>query len=149
MGIKTDLTNALLLAMKDKNEVLKNALRLALSSIKLAEVEKGAELDDISIYSILHKEIKTREETIAEAIKAEREEMIKPLNKEIDELKKFLPAEISDDELTDIIKNVISELNAESIKHMGKVMKIVIDRIQGHASNDQIGKKVRNLLSPD
>jgi len=149
MGIKTDLTNALLLAMKDKNEVLKNALRLALSSIKLAEVEKGAELDDISIYSILHKEIKTREETIAEAIKAEREEMIKPLNKEIDELKKFLPAEISDDELTDIIKNVISELNAESIKHMGKVMKIVIDRIQGRASNDQIGKKVRNLLSPD
>ena len=146
MGAKTDLTDALHSAIKEKKDTSKNAIRLALSSIKLAEIEKGEDLEDVEIFSILHKEIKTREETITEAVKAGREGMIVPLDKEIKVLKEFLPSELSDDELTEEINKVISNLNATTIKQMGMVMKVVIENIQGHASNDRISKMTKSLL---
>ena len=152
MGVKTDLTNALRSAMKEKDDTSKNAIRLALSAIKLAETEKGIEknqeLDDVKIFSILQKEIKIREETISEAEKAEREGMVGPLIKEIKVLKGFLPPELTDDELIEEISKVISDLNATSIKQMGMVMKAVIENVQGRASNDRIGKITRSLLQP-
>ena len=152
MGVKTDLTDALRSAMKEKDDTSKNAIRLALSAIKLAETEKGIEknqeLDDVKIFSILQKEIKIREETISEAEKAEREGMVEPLIKEIKVLKGFLPPELTDDELTEEISKVISDLNATSIKQMGMVMKAVIENVQGRASNDRIGKITRSLLQP-
>ena len=152
MGVKTDLTDALRSAMKEKDDTSKNAIRLALSAIKLAETEKGVEkkpeLDDVKIFSILQKEIKIREETIAEALKADREKMVKPLINEIKVLKGFLPPELTDDELTEEIKKVISNLNANTIKQMGMVMKAVIENVQGRAPNDRISKITRSLLLP-
>ena len=150
MGVKTDLTDALRSAMKEKDDTSKNAIRLALSAIKLAETEKGVEkkpeLDDVKIFSILQKEIKIREETIAEALKADREKMVKPLINEIKVLKGFLPPELTDDELTEEIKKVISNLNATTIKQMGMVMKAVIENVRGRASNDRISKITKSLL---
>ena len=152
MGVKTDLTDALRSAIKEKDDTSKNAIRLALSAIKLTETEKGIEknqeLDDVKIFSILQKEIKIREETISEAEKAEREGMVGPLIKEIKVLKGFLPPELTDDELTEEISKVISDLNATSIKQIGMVMKAVIENVQGRASNDRIGKITRSLLQP-
>jgi len=152
MGVKEDLINSLHSAMKEKNINRKNAIRLALSAIKLAETEKGVEkdtkLDDVKIFSILQKEIKIREETIAEAVKADREEMIEPLQNEIEILKEFLPSVLTENELMEEINQVISELNATTIKQMGLVMKTVIENVQGRASNDKISKIVRDLLSP-
>ena len=152
MGVKTDLTNALRSAIKEKDDTSKNAIRLALSAIKLSETEKGIEknpeLDDVKIFSILQKEIKIREETIAEALKADREGMVEPLINEIKVLKGFLPPELTDDELTEEIKKVISNLNATTIKQMGMVMKAVIENVQGRAPNDRISKITRSLLLP-
>ena len=152
MGVKTDLTDALRSAIKEKDDTSKNAIRLALSAIKLAEtekcIEKNPELDDVKIFSILQKEIKIREETIAEAVKADREGMVEPLKNEIKVIEGFLPPRLTDDELIEEINNVISNSNATTIKHMGMVMKTVIENTQGRASNDRISKIVRNLLSP-
>ena len=152
MGVKEDLINSLHSAMKEKNINRKNAIRLALSAIKQAETEKGLEkdtkLDDVKIFSILQKEIKIREETISDAVKADREEMIEPLQNEIEILKEFLPSELTENELMEEINQVISELNATTIKQMGQVMKTVIENVQGRASNDKISKIVRDLLSP-
>ena len=64
MGVKTDLIDALHTAIKENNHTSKNTVRLALSSIKLTEIEKGEDLDDVEIFSILRKEIKTREQSI-------------------------------------------------------------------------------------
>ena len=152
MGVKEDLINSLHSAMKEKNNTRKNAIRLALSAIKLVETEKGiekdTELDQVKIFNILQKEIKIKEETIAEAVKADRKGMIKPLKDEIKVLIEFLPSELTKKELTEEINKVISELNATTIKQMGLVMKTVIENVQGRASNDKISKIVRNLLSP-
>ena len=136
MSIKIELEKTLLSAMKQKDVVRKNALRMALSAIKLAEVEAGKELDDPTIFSIMQKEIKTREETIAEAVKANRLEMVAPLEAEIAVLKEYLPKELSDDELVAMVKNIVTDLNAKTMKEMGLVMKSVIQESQGKASNE-------------
>ena len=147
MNIKEQLTIALKIAMKEQNEIRRNVIRMALSSIKLAEVEKGSELDDARLLAIMQKELKTREETIAEAEKAIRPEMIIALNHEINVIKEFLPAEISDEEIEKIIEQVISETKADSIKQMGLVMKLSIERVAGRASNDRLSKIIKEKLS--
>ena len=139
--------DALHSAIKGNDAISKTAIRLALSSIKRAEVDNGEELDELSIFSILQKEIKTRDETISEAEKAGRQEMIKTLNKEIAIIQRFLPAELDDLELTKIVDSVIAEENASSIKQMGLVMKIVIEKVQGKASNDRISQIVKSKLT--
>ncbi len=147
MGIKEELEKSLLSAMKVKDETRKNALRMALSSIKLAEIESGKKLDDPSIFSILQKEIKTREETIAEAEKANRPDMIPQLKEDILILKEYLPGELTDSELSALVKKTITDLEAKTIKEMGLVMKSVIEQAQGKASNDRISKVVREELT--
>ena len=147
MNIKEQLTIALKTAMKEQNEIRRNVIRMALSSIKLAEVEKGSEIDDARLLAIMQKELKTREETIAEAEKANRPEMITTLKNEIEVIKEFLPTEISDDEIEMIIEQVISDTKADSIKQMGLVMKEAIERIAGRASNDRLSKIIKEKLS--
>lgn len=146
MTLKHELEKSLLQAMKSKDGVRKNAIRMAISSIKLAEVENGGELEDVAIFGIIQKEIKTREETIAEAEKAGRPDMIPQNKAEIEILKDYLPKELSDEELTDLIKRIIDETGASSIKEMGIVMKVSIQEVQGRASNDRISKLVREIL---
>jgi len=147
MNIKEQLTNNLKSAMKQQDKIRMKVIRMVLSSIKLAEVEKGEELDSLRLLAILQKEVKTREETIAEAEKAGRPEMISELEQEIDVIKGYLPKEMDDDELETIIDQVISELNANSIKQMGQVIKEVISRVAGRAANDRISMIVKTRLS--
>ena len=147
MSLKKTLEDALKQAMKNKDNVKRNALRLCLSTIKLAEVDTGKPLDDTAIMAILQKEIKTKGETISEAEKAGRNEMIAPIQAEIDYLKEFLPKALSDEELKSLVDGVISETGASSIKEMGKVMKMAIEKVAGRAANDRISKMVREVLS--
>lgn len=147
MALKKELENELLKAMKSKDEVRRNTLRMAISSIKLAEVDSGGELDDSTVFGIMQKEIKIREETIAEAEKAERSEMIAPLEAEIRILKEYLPKEMSDEELTDLVKKIIAETGASTMKEMGLVMKNAIQEVQGKAANERISKTIRELLA--
>ena len=149
MSLKNTLEDALKQAMRDKDGMKRNALRLALSTIKLAEVEAGKPLEDLAIFAILQKEIKTKEETIAEAKKADRPEMAKPIMEEIEYLKGFLPKELSDEELTDLVKGVIAETGASSIKEMGMVMKTAIEKASGRAANNRISKAARDLLAAE
>lgn len=147
MNIKEQLTTDLKSAMKQQDKIRMKVIRMVLSSIKLAEVEKGEELDSLRLLAILQKEVKTREETIAEAEKAGRPEMISELEQEIDVIKEYLPIEMDDDELEKIIDQVISELNANSIKQMGQVIKEVISRVAGRAANDRISTIIKTRLS--
>lgn len=147
MSLKNLLEQELLKSMKTKDEVRRNALRLAISSIKLVEIEIGGELDDTTTFGILQKEIKIREETIAEAEKAGRLEMIPPVQAEIAIIKEYLPKEMSDEELSIIIKKIISDTGASSMKEMGLIIKNAIQAVQGKAANDRISRKVRELLA--
>ena len=148
MQTKQALENALKDAMRERDEVRRRTLRMALASIKMTEIEKGAALDDASIAAILHKEIKIRREAIQDAEKANRPDLIQDAQAEIAVLESFLPKGLSDDELRQIILQAIRESNASGPADRGKVMKAVMPLIQGRAPNDKVSNMVRNALQP-
>lgn len=146
MEKKQEIQKALTTAMKAQDEDTKRTLRLVMSSIKLAEVEQGGEIDDARILSLLQKEVKTREDTIEEAKKANRDDLIEAAKKEIAILNKFLPNQMSEDELKKLAQDVIEEMDASGMQDMGKVMKQLMSRLQGRASGQEASNIVRNLL---
>src|SRR5512137_2567400 len=96
-------------AMRTKNEVEKRTLRMILSTAKLAEVEKRAPLDEAGLLAVLQKEVKTRQEAIADAEKAGRPELAADSNAELELIKTFLPAALTPAELEAIIRAAIQE----------------------------------------
>jgi len=146
MDKKIELQKALTTAMKAKDEDTKRTLRLVMSSIKLAEVETGGEIEESKILNILQKEVKTREDSIEEAKSAGREDLISASVKEITILNKFLPQQMSPDELQQLASKIIEQTGAQSIRDMGEVMKILIPNLEGRASGQEASKVVRDLL---
>ncbi len=146
MNKKQEIQKALTAAMKARDEDTKRTLRLVMSSIKLAEVEAGGELDDERILGILQKEVKTREDTIEETKKAGREDLVKAAEAEMAILNKFLPQQMTDEELKSLAKEVIDETGATGMKDMGEVMKFLMPKLQGRASGSDASKAVREIL---
>jgi uncharacterized protein YqeY len=146
MDLKTTLQSDLKDAMRNGEATRKSTLRMALSAIKLAEVEKGAHMDEAAYLAIVQKEIKARHEAIADAEKANRPELISQAEEEIKILQGYLPAALSQEELENLVKAAITEAGAASIREMGQVMKILIPRLQGRATGEQASQVVRKLL---
>jgi hypothetical protein len=146
MNKKQEIQKALTAAMKAKDEDTKRTLRLAMSTIKLAEVEEGGEIDDSRILSILQKEVKTRDDSIEEAKQAGREDLIKTAEREIQILNQFLPKQMTADELRKLAIEVIKETSAESMRDMGQIMKTLMPKLEGRASGQDASKVVRELL---
>jgi uncharacterized protein YqeY len=146
MDKKQEIQTALTAAMKARDEDTKRTLRLVMAAVKLAEVETGQELDDARILSILQKEVKTREDMIAEANKAGRDDLRQAAERELDILGQFLPKQMSADELAALAKSAIEEAGATEMKDMGKVMGLLIPRLEGRASGQDASKAVRELL---
>jgi uncharacterized protein YqeY len=110
MSLKTELENSLKQALRSGDEVRKRVIRMALAAIKLSEVEKGKSLDDAMVISVLQKELKAREETIAEAEKAGRTDLITENQAEIAVLREFLPQPLSQAELEAVAQQAIERL---------------------------------------
>lgn len=146
MDLKATLQSDLKDAMRHGEETRKSTLRMALSAIKLAEVEKNAHLDEAAYLAVIQKEIKSRHEAIADAQKANRPELIKQAEAEIEILQAYLPAALSEQELENMAKAAISEAGATTIREMGQVMKILMPQLQGRATGDQASQVVRRLL---
>lgn len=147
MVTKTELEAELKNAMRSGNEVAKRTLRLVLSDVKLAEVERMESLDEEALTAVLQKQVKTRKETIEDAEKADRPEMIEKTNEELEFLKQYLPEEISDEELKQMSQEAIEEAGAQDPSEMGNVMKILMPRVQGRADGKRVSETVRTLLS--
>jgi uncharacterized protein len=146
MVTRADLENELKDAMRTQDVVRKRTLRMVLSDLKLAEVEKGGMLDDTALLALLQKEIKSREETISEASKANRTDIIKDTEAEIGIIRSFLPVPLSNQALQDLVLSVIAEVGATTPADMGKVMKELTPRLQGRASGKDASDMVRRLL---
>ena len=146
MTTKNELETVLKNAMRSGDEVTKRTLRMVLSAIRMAEIDKHEALDETSIAAILQKEVKSRRESIADAQRANRPEMIVSTEAEIAVIEGFLPKGMSPEELETAAKQVIAELGAGSLKDMGQVMKTLLPRLQGRAEGDQVSAVVRKLL---
>lgn len=147
MTLKEQLEKSLLDAMRSNDTDRKNVIRLVLTGLKLTEIEKGTKLDDAGLISIIQKEIKQHQETIEGAKKAERQDLVDTAQKEITILEAFLPKQMSVEEITSLVKEAIQATGAKELKEMGKVMKEVLPKVAGKASNDVVSRIVRENLS--
>ena len=157
MSLKTELQEALQNAIRAKDEMRKNTLRMALTSIRMAEDRKLtklddgedrklAELNDDEVLGVLQKEVKSRQETIADAQKADRPDMIVEAEAQIAILEEYLPKPLSQEELEELAKQSIEEAGAESPREMGLVMKILMPKLGGRATGQEASQAVRKLL---
>ncbi len=146
MDTKTKLENALKEAMRAGDDIKKRTVRMALAAIKQAEVDRQTSLDEAAVLAILQKEIKTRREALEEARQANRPDLVAEAEAEIAVVNAFLPQAFSADELKALVEAAIAEAGAASPSDMGKVMKLLVPRIQGRAPGDQVSQLVRQLL---
>ena len=147
MPSKADLENALKDSMRSGDDVRKRTLRMVLSSLKLAEVEKRGPLDEAGIAGILRKEIKMRQEAIEEAGRAARTDLAQASQAELAVLEAYLPKALEPNELEALVRQAITESGASGPQEMGKVMKILVPRVEGRADGKQLSNLVRDLLS--
>lgn len=146
MSIKTQLNDSMKDAMRSGDEVRKRTVRMALAAIKQVEVDKRLELDDAAVMALLQKEIKNRRESLEEAKKANRSDLIEANQAEIKVLEAFLPKAMPAEELRALVQAAITETGASSPADMGKVMKNVMAKVAGRAPNDMVSATVRELL---
>ena len=146
MDIKTQLANDLKDAMRSRDEVRKRTVRMALSAIKLSEIDKGSPLDESAQMAVIQKEVKSRNESIADAQRAGRPDLTAAAQAEIAVLEGYLPKPFTPEELEALVRQAITEAGASSPAEMGKVMKILTPRLQGRATGAQVSQRVRQLL---
>lgn len=145
--IKTKIQEDLKEAMKNKESFKRDTLRMVMSAFKQVEVDKRRELNDEEIIKILQKGIKQREEAAAQYREGGREDLAKKELDEVEIIKAYLPAQLSDEELESIIKEVIASVNATSIKDIGKVMGAAIPKVGGKADNKRVNEVAKRLLN--
>ena len=147
MDYETILKNDLYAAMRANDTLRKRVIRLLMSSIELAEVAKGSKLTDSEFIALVQKEIKTKNDTIVDAEKANRPEMVKEQREEIKVLEAYLPKQLSEAELVHLAEEVIQETGATSPKDMGKVLKVLIPKLAGRATNQDASRVVKDCLT--
>jgi len=147
MTIKEQLMEELKIAMREKDVIRKNAVQNARTAILQIEKDKRIELDDEGIIEIISKMVKKLKDAIPEFEKGGRQDLVDNNNREVEVLSKYLPEQLTEEELTAIIKEVIAETAAESMKDMGKVMSGVMQKAKGKADGGMINKIVKELLS--
>lgn len=136
-------------AMLAKDKVRLEALRGIKKELLEARTAKGApeEITDEATVAIMQKMVKQRKESAEIYASQNRSDLAEPELEQIKVIQQFLPAQLTDEELTAIIKEIIAETGAASIKEMGKVMAVATKRLAGRAEGRVVSEKVRQLLS--
>ena len=145
--LRPKIMSAVKNAMKSKDNQRRDVLRLLQSAIKQVEIDTQKDLSPEDVVSIVQKEAKKRRESIADMKAAGREEQIPDEQAELDIIEEFLPQQLSEDEVSAIVKDVITETGASSQKEMGQVMSAVMQKVKGQADGKLVNKIVREQLS--
>lgn len=141
--IKNDLVNA----MKNQDKFTTSVLRMLKSAIQSEAINKKHDLTDNEVIAVIKKQVKVRNSSLEEYKSYNRNDMVEDLTKEIEILSKYLPEELSSEELDKIINETIKEINATSIKEMGLVIKSVSTKVGNRADMSIVSKKVKEILS--
>jgi uncharacterized protein YqeY len=146
MDTKEELAIALKDAIRAGDDVRKRSIRMVLAAVRQVEIDRQVKLDEAAVLSIIQKEIKTRKESVEEARQANRPDIVAATQAEIVVLQGYLPEAMDAVELNQLVEIAIAETGARSPADMGKVMKLLMPRVAGRASGDQISTAVRQLL---
>lgn len=141
--IRTQVT----ISMKDGNKFKTTVLRMILAEIQKVEIEEKSDLDELQITSILEKMIKQRNDAIAQFEQAKRQELADKEKQEIEIIREFLPEQMSEEEVSELVSKIISEVDAQDMKDMGKVMGSLKPLIAGKADAGVVSQLVKKALS--
>lgn len=147
MDLKAQIIEDMKASLKKGEKVKLSALRLLLSVIKNAEIEKMGPLTTEEIYSLIQKEARKWKEAAADYRKVGNEEMAKAEKEQVRAIESYLPAQLSQEELEGLVEKVIKELNVSDLSGMGQVMKVLMPQVKGRADGRLVNEIVRKKLS--
>lgn len=148
MSLESRLMPELKAAMKSKNQAALRGIRAIKAAILLAKTDgSGSELDEAGEIKILQRLVKQRQESLDIFLKQDREDLAQIEREEIAVIQEFLPAQMSEDELKQIVTDIITQVGAESMKDMGKVMGIASKKVAGQADGKTLAAIIKASLS--
>ncbi len=147
MAIKDRLKDDLKTAMKEKDTVRKNVVQLIKAGILQVEKDNKITLDDEGVLDVIAKQLKQRRDSLPDYEKSGRDDLIAELKREMDILMEYLPAQLTHEELVEIVKEAVEKTGASSIRDMGKIMSEVMPKTKGRADGKEINLIARELLS--
>ena len=145
--MKQNLLNDLVAAMKSQDKETLSVLRMVKGAIQLEEISKKAELTDEDFIGVVSKQIKTRKESLVEFEKAGRVDLVEQTNKEIEILNKYMPEQLSEEEVLKVIEEAFNTINPEKTSDMGKLMGFVTPKLKGKADMSFVSKTIKEKLS--
>lgn len=134
-------------AMKDKDKNRLAVIRMVKGAIQMDELDKKRTLQDDEVISIISKQIKTRNDSIKEFEKANRTDLIEQTKSEIAILEEYMPEQMTEDEVLEVIEKVWNEINPTSMKDMGKLMGAITPLVKGKADLSFVNKTIREKLN--
>ncbi|MFN2131876.1 MAG: GatB/YqeY domain-containing protein [Anaerolineae bacterium] len=149
MDLQQQLMADLKTALREHDEVRKSAIRMAIAALKNARVAKNADLTEDEMVAALAQEVKQRRNAMAEFAKAGRDDLVTSESAELAVLEAYLPEALTEQEITELARQIIAETGASSPKQMGQVMSVLMPRVRGRADGRQVSQIVRELLASD
>ena len=147
MTLKEQLACDFKESMKSRDEIRKNTVNLVRAAIKQSEVDNRVELNEQGVLEIIAKQVKMRKDALSDFEKAGRTDLLDAYNREIEILMTYLPAQLTVDEITVIVKETMAELKIDGDKqNMGKLMKAVMPKVKGLADGGDVKKAIESLL---
>lgn len=148
MSLKDRLVEDMKVAMKAKGEgkVRLSVIRMARAAIKNAEIDKRTEFSDEQVIEVLAREVKMRRDSMEEFSKANRPDTVKALEEEISVLMEYLPQQLSEGEIRQLVQEAIAAVGALGPKDLGKVMGSITPKTKGRADGRLVNQVVRELL---
>ncbi len=147
MSLKEQLKEDLKSAMRDKDNVRKNVVQLIKAGVLQVEKDNKVTLDDEGVSDVIAKQLKQRRDSLPDYEKSGREDLINQLKREMEILMGYLPAQLTHEELEQIVKEAVEATGAQSVKDMGKVMAAVMPKTKGRADGKEINQIARAFLA--
>ena len=147
MGLLGRLNEDMKQAMKNKEKDKLSVIRMVKASLQNEAIKLGTELSEDAELTVLSREVKQRKDSLHEFDKAGREDLVEKLRTELAVVELYLPKQLSEEELSEIVKETISEVGAKSKAEMGKVMSAIMPKVKGKADGSLVNKLVQQHLS--
>ena len=143
-SIQTDLKEA----MKAKDMQTLNVLRLLVASLKNQMIDLQRDLEDADVVAVVRSDVKKMQDALGEFVKGEREDLAESARGEIEVLKKYLPPEMSEEDLEAAVRKVIDELEEGDARGMGKAMGAVMKELKGQVDGNRVREMVARMIAP-
>ncbi len=147
MTLKEKLMEDLKSAMRNKEKRRKDTITMLRAAVKQREVDERQEMADDEILALIGKQVKQKRESIKDFQKAERVDLVEQAEEEIEILLAYLPEQLTEEEIDELVREAIAQTGASSMRDMGRIMGVVMPKVKGRADGSLISQSAKKLLN--